>query len=108
MTFSPVAGSTARAASATTDKDGRFQLTTLKGGDGAMPGDFLVTVTKTETVGKAYTQEEANEYYNKFQKQPPSPEIKSVVDQKYSKGETSGLKATVKKGEKNDFTFEVE
>ena len=108
VTFAPAPGSTVRAASATTDNGGKFKLTTLQAGDGAMPGDYLVTVMKNETVGKTYTQQEANEYYSKHMKSPPSPQIKNLVAEKFSKAETSGLKATVKKGEKNDFTFAVE
>ena len=109
VTFAP-AGQTAgaRAASGKTDDSGRFKLTTLKADDGALPGDYQVTVTKTETIGKTYTIEEANEYYNKNQKSPPPPETKHLLAEKYSKGTTSGLKASVKKGDKNDFTFEVE
>jgi hypothetical protein len=108
VTFAPAPGTSNRAAYATTDQEGKFKLTTLKSGDGVMPGDYLVTVTKTETVGKVYTPEEANQYYNEHQKPPPSPEVKNVVGEKFANGETSGLKATVKKGEKNEFTFEVE
>ena len=74
-----------RAASGMTDANGQFKLTTLQAGDGAFPGDFLVTVTKTETVGKQYTPDEANAYYNEHQTQPPAPEIKSVLDAKYGK-----------------------
>ena len=60
-----------RAASGITDASGQFKLTTLQSGDGAFPGDFKVIVTKTETVGKVYTPEEANAYYSEHQTQPP-------------------------------------
>jgi hypothetical protein len=59
-------------------------------------------------VGKQYTPDEANAYYNEHQTQPPAPEIKSVLDAKYGSGETSGLKASVKPSGPNEFTFEVE
>ena len=108
VTFAPGPGSAVRAAYATTDQEGKFTLMTLKAGDGVMPGDYLVTVTKTETVGKVYTPEEANQYYNEHQTQPPAPEVKNVVDVKFADPQTSGLKAAVKKGDKNEFTFDVE
>lgn len=106
ITFSPTSGG--RAASATTDENGEFALTTLTAGDGAMPGDYAVTVTKTETIGKEYTEEEANEYYSKHQTQPPAPEVKNVVDKKYASPATSGLAATVPDGGISDLSFEVE
>ena len=97
-----------RAASGVTDASGQFKLTTLQSGDGAFPGDFKVIVTKTEVVGKVYTSEEANAYYTQNKTRPPAPEFKDLVDKKYGNTETSGLKATVKQGEANDFTFEIE
>jgi len=108
VTFAPAGQSSGRAASGKTDASGKFTLTTLKAGDGAMPGEYSVTVTKTEMIGKTYTPEEANEYYSKHQKSPPPPQIKNVLPEKYAKGDTSGLKATVKKGDKNEFNFDVE
>lgn len=106
--FSPAGQSSGRAAAAKTDDSGRFKLTSLQAGDGAMPGDYNVAITKTELVGKQYSVEEANEYYNKNQKQPPAPQRKELVAPKYGQASTSGLKASVKAGQKNDFTFDVE
>ncbi len=108
VTFSPVAQGSAKAASGQTDAQGRFTLTTLKANDGALPGEYGVIVVKTETVGKTYSEKERQDYYNKHMKMPPAPETKSLVAPKFGKADTSGLKATVKKGDKNEFTFEVE
>ena len=108
VTFSPAGQSSGKAASGKTDASGKFTLTTLKAGDGALPGDYEVIVSKMETSGKAMTDEEAREYYNKFQKPPPAPQSKSALPEKYSTAATSGLKATVKKGDKNEFTFDVD
>jgi hypothetical protein len=107
VTFAPT-GQGARAASAITDANGQFTLTTLTAGDGAFPGDYQVTVIKTETIGKVYTPEEANAYYAEHQTQPPAPEIKNMLDEKYADATTSGLTASVKRGEKNEFTFALE
>ena len=41
-----------QAASGTTGADGRFSLMTFQPGDGARPGEYLVTITKTETCGE--------------------------------------------------------
>jgi len=41
----------ARSASATTDRNGRFVVTTLNFGDGMMPGEYRVVVSKTTGTG---------------------------------------------------------
>ena len=106
VTFVPTDGG--RSASGMTDASGKFSLTTLDPGDGALPGSYQVTITKKETVGKEYTQEEANAYYAEHQTQPPAPEIKNVLDEKYAQPETSGLTAEVAEGGVTDLKFEVE
>lgn len=108
VVFAPAPPSTARASSATTDANGKFKLSTLKSDDGAFPGDYIVTILKTETVGKTYTPEEANEYYNKNMKSPPPPEQKNLVNVKFAKVDTSPLKATIEKDKKNEFKFDVD
>jgi hypothetical protein len=105
VTFAPTDGG--RTASGLTDENGEFVLTTLQPGDGAMPGSYKVAITKKETVGKEYTEEEANEYYNKHQKQPPAPEIKNLLDEKYADPETSGLTADVPEGGVSDLKFDM-
>lgn len=96
-----------RSAAGTTDAKGKFSLTSLNPGDGAMPGEYTVTVKKTETVGKVYNSQESQEYYMKNQKAPPAPQVKNLVNEKFALPSSSPLKATVKAG-KNDFTFDVE
>src|SRR5262249_6159326 len=49
VTFLP-AGTSGRPASAMTDSDGHFSLTTFKDGDGAMPGDYRVVVKKRDAL----------------------------------------------------------
>lgn len=97
-----------RAASGITDASGHFTLQTLKPGDGAMPGDYKVSITKKETVGKEYTTEEANAYYNEHKQPPPAPEVKHLLPEKYARPSSSGLTASVKAGDKNEFTFNLE
>ncbi len=48
VTFSPEEDS-GKAAGGLTDSEGVFDLTTFSEGDGALPGDYRVTVTKTES-----------------------------------------------------------
>jgi hypothetical protein len=46
VTFNPVGGG--RPSVGTTDSSGHFQLTTFNTGDGALPGDYKVTVRKDD------------------------------------------------------------
>lgn len=92
VTFLPKGG---RPASGVTDSQGKFELSTLKPGDGAMPGESVVTL---------------GEYYPPG-KPPPMPAgggpLPSRFPQKYSDTVSSPLNAKVERGGKNDFSFDV-
>jgi len=85
-----------RSAVGKTTAAGTFQLMTVKTDDGAMPGEYRVTVSKTVDEGATTTTAQFD------MAAPAKPaKYKSVIPQKYSKPETSGLTATVKKGGPN-------
>jgi hypothetical protein len=90
--FNPKQG---RLATGVTDGSGRFKLSTAKPDDGAMPGDYVVTLA---------------EYYPP-DKPPALPRggglLPSRFPQKYADPAKSPLTATVERGKKNDFQFEV-
>lgn len=106
--FSPVSshGDAARGlpAAGRTDSDGSF---TLNAGGGARPGagtkagDYVVTIVKQEADGMPAS-------YNPGQ-QPDLSKIKirDLLPTIYKLGETSPLRATVKRG-KNTFRFELD
>lgn len=98
-----------RAAAGKTDAGGRFQLTTLRMDDGALPGKYKVTIKKITVVG-GMTAEETEEWFNTHPNaaMPPMPDIENSLPEKYSKAEESGLTAEVTKGGENDFTFDLE
>ena len=50
MTFHPEKKEQGRVATGLTDEDGVFQLQTFVADDGAVPGDYRVTVIKTEAL----------------------------------------------------------
>lgn len=85
-----------RSAVGKTTSAGSFQLTTIKTDDGAMPGEYRVTVSKMVDEGAPNT---AAPFDMAAPAQPAK--YKSVIPQKYSKPETSELTATVKKGGPN-------
>lgn len=106
-----------RAASGMTDVDGKFKLTTMVAGDGALAGSYKVAITKTiagssgpkedpRNSGKKMTPEETKAMMESVAKGNNAAEGKSEVPDKYTKAETSGLTAEVKSGE-NNFPFEM-
>lgn len=92
-----------RAACGRTDSSGRFHLTTLVPRDGALPGEYQVSVSKTQ-VETPMTEEESQAY---FEKHGTSPIIKTkeFLPEKYKTTATSGLTAEVAKGNAHDFAF---
>jgi len=75
------------------DPEGNYTLQTEQPGDGALVGDYLVTI---------YAHDEPILDY--IPKKPIPPKI--LTPTKYEKVETSGLKATVKSGS-NKFDFDL-
>lgn len=98
--FAPRSGG--RPALGRTDQQGCFQLTTLHANDGALVGDHAVTIAKFAT--KAPSSSGAS---------PNSAGIlnvqavrQSLIPERYSSENTSGLNATVVSG-KNTFSLEL-
>jgi hypothetical protein len=93
--FSPDTGSDdgRLASQATTDRDGRFKLTTHVGGgkfkSGIVPGKYVVSITKLDTAAAKNTYS------------PP----KNLLPIKYADPKSSQLTATVGTGQANDFQF---
>jgi hypothetical protein len=90
--FNPKTG---RIATGVTDANGRFTLSTAKPNDGALPGEYIVTLC---------------EYYppDKPPKMPPPGQpLPSRFPPKYGDPAKSPLTVTVERGGKNDFSFEV-
>lgn len=99
VVFVPATAAT-RAAVGTTDATGRFTLTTKDPGDGAAPGPYLITVSKTEASG-GLSAAEAEQWSRKrenFGRYPPRPKITEHLPKKYKVVNSSGLQATVTDG----------
>ena len=91
VTFLPEKG---RPASGVTDVSGRFVLSTLKPGDGVVPGKHAVTLSES------------------FQDKPPpfpgmGAPLPSRFPPKYGDPKTTPLTREVQSGGKNDFPFDV-
>lgn len=109
ITFVPTSNE-GQAASAITDAEGKYALTTWQAGDGARPGEYRVKVSKQEQTAvdpakmvKNLSIEEEQKIYVESKK--PRPPAKSLVPSKYLDESTSGLSHTVPKGSS---TFDIE
>lgn len=96
-----------RPASAVTDSTGHFTVQTVAAkADGAMVGSFRVAIRKT--VNKAPKVAATSNDGPPGSAKVPMPDLKSVIPQKWTSPDTSGLTATIEKGKENVFTFEIE
>ena len=87
--FAPQDTTGAQSASAKTDKNGKFVVTTVKPGDGMLPGEYLVLITKTTVSGEKSKDGDDRQIVNHL---PP----------KYGSKGTSDLKVSIPpKGDKN-------
>ena len=108
ITFVPT-GKEGEAASAITDSDGKYALTTWRAGDGAQPGEYRVKVSKQEQTAvdpskmvKNLTIEEEQKIYVENKKPPPP--AKRLLPSKFENEQTSGLIHNV---EKKATTFDI-
>src|SRR5262245_39951940 len=99
ITFVPT-GKEGEAASAITDSEGKYALTTWEAGDGARPGKYRVKVSKQEQatvdpskmVRNLSTEEEQKIYVENTKPPPPA---KRLIPSKFENDQTSGLTHTV-------------
>lgn len=115
--FAPEQGSSGRAASGLTKSDGTFELTTVGGGAGAVPGKYKVAITKRATAGPAQAPKSQEEAMKAIQEQMAKggpaalakapPKIQDELPPKYGNVATSGFTAEVTATGKNEFTFEM-
>ena len=116
VSFSPKSAD-GRGAAGLTDASGRFSLTTVASGDGAMPGSYQVAVSKTTTSGgpdvsglESDPSKMTPEDFAAMAERVENADPVVTTDElpvKYKTAADSGLTAEVKKGEKNKFTFEL-
>jgi hypothetical protein len=109
VTFVPTDETQGAAASAFTNSEGKYALTTFQAGDGARPGEYRVKVSKQDQAAvdaskmvKNLSIEEEQKIY--IEKKTLPPPAKSLVPAKYQDDQTSGLTHKV---ENKPTTFDI-
>jgi hypothetical protein len=97
VTFHPTTKDGSSAVGAT-DRFGKFDMKTAGLGNGALIGEYGVTVTKLVSEEKMMTPDEAKQYTSKMGKPPPEPKVTNQAPAQYATVQSSGLTATVKRG----------
>jgi hypothetical protein len=105
-----------RSASGTTDSQGNFSLTTFKRNDGAIPGDYVVTISKFEgQSGGGPIDISEGDYgadYGAMMEASARGDTEAMVGkaqlpEKYGNPADSGLQRSVVKGQPNEFEFDL-
>ncbi|MDO5552820.1 MAG: carboxypeptidase-like regulatory domain-containing protein [Planctomycetia bacterium] len=97
-----------RPAAAITDAEGNFILRTVGAKkEGALPGTYRVAIRKSVNTNKERPVPAVTNGPPGSQRLP-HPVLKSVIPEKWSSPETSGLSAVVEKKGENRFVFEIE
>ena len=108
VTFTPVEGG--RPAWATTDANGRFELTTLRSGDGAFVGEHVVTVAEPETDAPVLPRNadpDTASLYAELPTKPSRKQPKGALDPRFASRSTSGLTFTVEANKTNVAEFDL-
>ena len=99
-----------RPARGTIRPDGTYELSSFDEGDGAVLGRHSVTVEATRVTGRApavrSTEEEIAYYSQSGKARVVAAEVEQLVPERYSRRETSGLTAEVRRGE-NRLDFDL-
>lgn len=107
-----VSGGESRSAMGMTDANGKFKLRTL-GRDGALPGEYTVTVSKyvpdegPQTLANWKKRRESDEKEPTYvEPKETDPPFVSVLPEKFAKAAQSGIEITI--GPKGDRTLKIE
>jgi hypothetical protein len=91
------------AAYATTDAEGKFDLTTYEPGDGAAPGKYRIAVTKAQEAGR-HEQKTAPPM---FRGGGGAPKPRWLIPQRYSNPNTSNLSQDIVDGENPEIVLDL-
>ena len=101
-----------RSASGLTDAQGKYKLTTVVSGDGALPGKYKIGVSKHENENMDLPKVESGDskaleaLYSKLDTSKAT-KSQNLIAPKYETADSSGLVAEVKTPGPNNFDFDV-
>lgn len=113
---SPVAGATVTlrptamegsGAAGMTDANGKFTLSTFESNDGALPGEYIVLVTKIKVDTPQAAVSEDDPAYSGAPEVTTPPKEQNELPAKYEKENTSDLRATIGDSPVNDLKFDL-
>jgi hypothetical protein len=96
-----------RSAFGTTNAAGEFTLTTFEPGDGAVPGDYTIIVTKLEGAGKQLEETSPDSAGAMTTEAEDAAEPKPLLPLKYASAAESPLKVTVPAGGLSGYNVEL-
>jgi hypothetical protein len=102
--FQPKIGTTS--AFGVTDAAGRYELTTFEGGDGAQPGEYIVTVFKYQEPAQSSVSMDSPGYDATGKSAVTAP-AKNLLPQRFAEPSNSGLMAVVKADVENEFNYDL-
>lgn len=120
VTFHWTGEGAGRSASGKTNAQGEFSLTTFSTGDGAIPGEYTVTVAKAQataasadmdidaeagTYGADYAAAMAASARGDFKSIPGG---ESTLPDQYASAAESGITRSVVEGQRNEFTIDLD
>ncbi|MCL2117603.1 MAG: carboxypeptidase-like regulatory domain-containing protein [Planctomycetaceae bacterium] len=110
VSFVPQGGGNGQLASATTNSEGVYSLTTAGAGDamGAIPGTYQVTIAKNERIGESTNDDNTPPEERQISDSYALAKIIKHLPAKYERPSSSGLTANVEKSGKNVFDFNLE
>lgn len=97
-----------RGASGLSGEDGKLTLTTYKPGDGVIPGEYRVTVTKVQQSSVEVTDDPDDPNYGNEDEEELNEEPQSLIPERYGVADDSGFSADVTESGPNEFTFDLE
>jgi hypothetical protein len=107
--FVPKDGQNIQTASGRSDEQGRYVLGTAASNDGAMEGDYIITVQKTQTEASGMTRDQTASFMQNSYRpdsDETAPKSKDLLPVKYKSSKTSDLTYSVQKG-KNEYDIKV-
>ena len=116
VTFHPVSDAIPRKAIGKTNDSGEFDLTTYDTGDGAIPGECIVTVIKLESSTTTVSDDsdpmdESGAEYDRMMNLAANTKTQFIgklqLPQKYASVDTSPEKRTIVSGDTNVFNIEL-